>query len=79
MAAEFRRKVTTLVPVLAGLAIVKKAIYLCQGTITVSNKPGAGCVFVLNIPKNVLVLPSAKSTVHGKDSVQPRNGKTKAE
>jgi signal transduction histidine kinase len=62
-----------------GLAIVKKAIHLCQGTISVTNKPNIGCVFVINLPKKGLEMPSAKAAVRGKDSVQPRNGKTNSD
>jgi signal transduction histidine kinase len=59
-----------------GLVIVKKAIHLCQGTISVNNKPGTGCMFIINIPKKVIEMPSAKAAVRGKDSVQPHNKKS---
>jgi signal transduction histidine kinase len=61
-----------------GLAITKKAIHLCQGIITVENKPGIGCVFIIDIPKKVTELPSTKSAVRGKDSIQPHFGKKKS-
>jgi signal transduction histidine kinase len=60
-----------------GLSIAKKAIYLCQGTVSVENKPGIGCIFIINIPIKVFLLPSAKPAVRGKDSVQPKNFKKK--
>lgn len=58
-----------------GLAITKKAVHLCQGKISVENIPGKGCIFRLDIPQKLEVVPSAKSAVPGKDSVQPKFGK----
>jgi signal transduction histidine kinase len=58
-----------------GLAIAKKAIHLSQGTISVQNKPGLGCIFIINIPQKVTPLASVKSAVRGADSAQPRSHK----
>jgi signal transduction histidine kinase len=54
-----------------GLSIVQRAIHLSQETITIRNLPGKSCVFVIQIPKALKSISSAKSAVHGKDSVQP--------
>lgn len=54
-----------------GLAIAQRAVHLSQGTIVVQNKPGRGCVFVIEIPKILTPVPSTKPTVPGVDSVQP--------
>lgn len=54
-----------------GLNITKQAVHLSQGTISVKNKPGTGCIFSLDIPQKIAPVASQKSVVHGKDSVQP--------
>lgn len=58
-----------------GLAIARRAIHLSQGTITVRNSPGVGCVFVIEIPQRIKPVPSTKLAVPGKDSVQPNFSK----
>jgi len=58
-----------------GLAITKKAIHLSQGKISVTNFPGIGCIFKIDIPQKVTILPSAKTAVPGKDSEQPKFGR----
>lgn len=54
-----------------GLAITQRAVQLSQGTMSVHNMPGIGCVFTIDIPQCLIPGPSAKATVQGKDSVQP--------
>lgn len=54
-----------------GLSITQKAIYLSQGTITVQNHTGVGCVFVIDIPIKIKLPPSNKTAVPGLESVQP--------
>jgi signal transduction histidine kinase len=54
-----------------GLAITQKAIHLSQGTVSVHNKPGSGCVFIIDLPQKIVAVPSTKSAVRGEDSVQP--------
>lgn len=58
-----------------GLTITQRAVHLSQGTIQVRNHPGRGCTFVIDIPQKALPIPSKKSAVSGKDSVQPDYGK----
>jgi signal transduction histidine kinase len=53
-----------------GLAIAQRAISLSQGTISVTNS-GSGCCFVIDIPQRLTLVPTEKTTVSGKDSVQP--------
>lgn len=54
-----------------GLSIAMRAINLNKGTLTVQNKPGAGCMFVIDIPIKLIPDTTQKMTVRGKDSVQP--------
>ncbi len=54
-----------------GLSITQRAIHLSQGKITVVNKPGVGCTFVIDIPLKYIPGLSQKKSVPGKDSVQP--------
>jgi signal transduction histidine kinase len=54
-----------------GLTISRRAISLLQGKLTVRNNPGAGCVFIIEIPKKLVPAPSKNTNVAGKDSVQP--------
>lgn len=60
-----------------GLAIAQRAIHLSQGTITIKNTPGEGCLFEVSIPKVLVPGPSASSSVSGKDSIQPKFNKRK--
>ncbi|MEK6775243.1 MAG: HAMP domain-containing sensor histidine kinase [Bdellovibrionota bacterium] len=60
-----------------GLTITQRAVLLSQGKIQVQNNPGAGCIFIIDIPQNVIPGPSKKNAVEGKDSVQPEFGKPK--
>lgn len=55
-----------------GLAITQRAVHLSQGKITVENKPGKGCSFIIEIPQKLSPTASTKSAVQGKDSVQPK-------
>lgn len=54
-----------------GLTITQRAIHLSQGKISVNNKMGAGCTFIIEIPQKLIPGPSAKNAVPGKDSIQP--------
>ncbi|MES2768999.1 MAG: HAMP domain-containing sensor histidine kinase [Bdellovibrionota bacterium] len=54
-----------------GLSITQRAVHLSQGKINVVNKPGVGCIFVIDIPLKLIPGPSQKISVPGKDSVQP--------
>ncbi len=58
-----------------GLTITQRAVHLSQGNIQVQNNPGTGCIFIIDIPQNVIPCPSKKNAVEGKDSVQPEFGK----
>ncbi len=55
-----------------GLSITQRAVHLSQGKISVHNKPGVGCVFTIEIPQTITQRLSTKSTVPGKDSIQPK-------
>jgi signal transduction histidine kinase len=54
-----------------GLAVTQRAVDLCQGKITVHNKPGYGCAMTIDIPFKIESDPSLKTTVSGINSVQP--------
>ncbi len=60
-----------------GLSITRRAVELSQGTISLVNKPGHGCMFVIDIPQHAAVTPSAKLAVPGVLSVQPDFSKKK--
>lgn len=60
-----------------GLSITRRAVELSQGTINLVNKPGSGCMFVIDIPQHAAVTPSAKVAVPGVLSVQPDFSKKK--
>ncbi len=60
-----------------GLTIVRRAVSLLQGKISVHNNPGEGCSFRMEIPTKLGPLPLNKAPVAGKDSVQPRSKKKK--
>lgn len=54
-----------------GLAITQRAIYLCQGKISVRDKPGHGCAITIDIPRKIAVDTKQKATVPGVEAVQP--------
>ncbi len=54
-----------------GLAITQRAVYLCQGKISVHNNPGHGCAITIDIPRKIVVDTSQRSSVPGVKSVQP--------
>jgi signal transduction histidine kinase len=58
-----------------GLSITQRAVHLSQGTIEVANAPGKGCTFIIDLPLKVVPIPSHKTAVPGKDSVQPNFSK----
>lgn len=62
-----------------GLAIAQRAVHLSQGTITVRNQPGVGCIFSVNLPMIVTPGPSKKIAVPGVDSIQPKFSKPTTE
>jgi signal transduction histidine kinase len=53
-----------------GLTIVERAVAMIQGKISVENKPGTGCAFIVQIP--IAIPAMRKKMVSGRDSVQPR-------
>lgn len=53
-----------------GLTIVKRAVFLLQGKISVQSSSGNGCAFLIEIPKKMSPI-SAKKTVGAEKSVQP--------
>lgn len=57
-----------------GLSITKRAIQLIQGSIKVENHPGSGCTFIVEIPQKFSPARSNKTSVPGKESVQPGFG-----
>lgn len=54
-----------------GLTITQRAVHLSQGTIRIQNTPGSGCTFVIDIPLKIILPPSNKLSVSGKNAVQP--------
>lgn len=56
-----------------GLNVVERAVSMIQGKLTVENKPGVGCSFVVQIPQ--VISSSRKKMISGRDSVQPRRKK----
>jgi signal transduction histidine kinase len=54
-----------------GLTIVKRAVHLLQGQITVKNQPGKGCSFLVKIPMKLGPPLEPSRTVSGIDSVRP--------
>lgn len=58
-----------------GLTITQRAVLLSQGTIAITNRPGIGCTFAIDIPKVIVPTPSKKTAVSGVDSIQPDFGK----
>ena len=55
-----------------GLTIVRRAVSLLQGKISVRNSAGSGCAFLIDIPQKITSSPYNKS-VAGKDSAQPKS------
>ncbi|MBN8537064.1 MAG: HAMP domain-containing histidine kinase [Deltaproteobacteria bacterium] len=53
-----------------GLTIVKRAVSLLHGKISVTNTPGSGCIFMMVIPKK-LIIDTTNTVVSGESSVQP--------
>lgn len=54
-----------------GLTIVQRAVSLLQGKISVSNNPGIGCAFLIDIPKKLTPAPLNRA-VAGEGSAQPK-------
>ncbi len=54
-----------------GLAITQRAVYLCQGKISVRDKPGHGCAITIDIPRKIVEDTKQKATVPGVEAVQP--------
>jgi signal transduction histidine kinase len=46
-----------------GLSIARKAVRAHGGDIVIRNKPGAGCVFVINVPMSAPVEAGVEQTV----------------
>lgn len=54
-----------------GLSIVQRGVLLLQGKVSVRNSPARGCAFIIDIPREVVPIPSNRG-VSGEDSVQPK-------
>jgi signal transduction histidine kinase len=58
-----------------GLSIAQRAVHLSAGTLTVSNDPGHGCTFTIDIPQKLVAAASTKPSVSGLEAVQPNFSK----
>ncbi len=53
-----------------GLTIVQRSVSLLRGTVSVSNSPGIGCAFRIELPR-IFTPPVANKAVAGDVSIQP--------
>lgn len=53
-----------------GLTIVQKSVALLHGTVSLTNNPGVGCAFRIELPRKYVAAPANKA-VSGEVSVQP--------
>ncbi len=55
-----------------GLSIAQRAVELSHGKISVQDRPGQGCTFLVEIPQKLIPETSSQTSVPGASSVQPK-------
>ena len=56
-----------------GLSISRRSIEANEGTLTVRNVPGRGCVFTIDLPRHGMPEPSSTSNGHSNGSLPPNH------